>query len=298
MIINVHSVSIAVQNLDKAVEFYRQLGFDAVSYQKVENDQRYADLWGLPVVESQAVVLDTQLGLLELMEFQNPPGIETPDFMPVYGPGLTHICFKSPASNPAYNRIKAAGSKIISRGDSPVDLAGAGITYAYARDPEGNIHEVEQLDNPDQDFELWMGHFSLVTHDIERLSTFYNFLVLNNPETPPSVHRKGLPQFDDVADIDNIDIKGAWVRGLNLDVEIWQFLNPATPKFIDKQPFNQLGYNYVCFEVDDIQLEYHRLLGFGVEFISTPIDFKDFLAVVGHDPDGNVFQLKQFVKRN
>ena len=298
LIKNVHSVGIAVLDLDKEVEFYQRLGFKTGALQKVENDPRYAELFGLPAASFQTVILDTQLALLELMEFQNPPAIEALDLKPVYGPGITHVCFKSPATNPAYDRNKAAGSQLISRGDQPVDLAGAGITYAYARDPEGNIHEVEQLDNPDQAFDFWMGHVSLVTPDIERLATFYQQLIDDDPVTPPVIHVKDRPQFDKVADIDGLEVKGAWVRGLNLEIEIWQYLEPATPVNREKRLIQRQGYNQICFEVADIEAEYQRLLGLGVEFISTPIDFEDFIAVVGHDPDGNLFQLKQFIKRN
>jgi len=293
MIKSVHSVSLSVHDLEREVEFYQDLGLTIVSKHKVENDKRYDQFLGLQDVAYETVSFDTKLGLLKVMQIFSPKPAKDRMTMQVYSPGLTHVCFKSPATNPAYDRVKKVGSQMISRGDKPVDLAGAGITYAYARDPEGNIHEVEQLDNPDQDFDFWMGHFCLITHDIDRLSTFYNKMVLDNPDTPPSIHLKDHPRADDVADIDNIEIKGAWVRGLNLDIEIWQYLNPATTEYVHKRPFNQLGYNRVCFEIDDIDFEFRRLRDIGVEFLSDPIQFEDSIAVVGHDPDGNLFQLKQ-----
>jgi predicted enzyme related to lactoylglutathione lyase len=51
----------------------------------------------------------------------------------------------------------------------------------------------------------------------------------------------------------------------------------------------------LCFDVDDVEAEYQRLLAAGVRFHTPPQDFGSARATYGRDPDGNVFELQQLM---
>jgi len=60
-----------------------------------------------------------------------------------------------------------------------------------------------------------------------------------------------------------------------------------------KQDLVRDGIPYTAFEVDDVQQEYERLRGLGVEFAMEPTDFGMTTAAVLHDPCGNLIQIYQ-----
>ena len=83
--------------------------------------------------------------------------------MPVSGPGVTHVCYQIPNSKPIYDKIKTLGAVIVSRGSKPVDVGGYGIQYAYAKDADGLMFEMEHFDKPKFTEDTWVGHVSIIT---------------------------------------------------------------------------------------------------------------------------------------
>jgi catechol 2,3-dioxygenase-like lactoylglutathione lyase family enzyme len=53
------------------------------------------------------------------------------------------------------------------------------------------------------------------------------------------------------------------------------------------------GIPYTAFQVADVQQEYQRLRGLGVEFSMEPTDFGMTTAAILHDPCGNLIQIYQ-----
>lgn len=51
------------------------------------------------------------------------------------------------------------------------------------------------------------------------------------------------------------------------------------------------GIPYTAFQVDDVQQEYERIRGLGVEFIMEPTNIGMTTAAVLHDPCGNLIQI-------
>lgn len=83
-------------------------------------------------------------------------------------------------------------------------------------------------------------------------------------------------------------------------VELIQFLNEEAK--IDKAELDKTSISEICFEVEDIDKTYKRLLNKGVQFLSEPQDF-DFSkigfgksrAVYFRDPDGIILELIETV---
>lgn len=302
--LGVNHIGISVHDLDAMLAFYRSAtGFEVIRREKVQSSATADQLFGHPGVSYEVAVLRAPNMLLELREFSHNSAANAGK-MPPQGPGMTHTCYQSRAARPGWDRFMAAGASSLSRGGEPVDLGGYGVTYGYAYDPEGNMMELEQLDGAllqasgydaswkaiDED--LWMSQVALVTHDLERLMGWYQQLLGFAPYRVSEL--KDNPRADRIADVDNLDVLGGWFRiseGSKV-LEMWQYRNPSTQEAAGSRAVTDLGYSY-SFEVADIDAEYRRLRALGVEFIGTPVDFRDFRQVYARDIDGNIFALRE-----
>ncbi len=305
-LMGVNHIGLCVKDLSSTLAFYQNVtGFELIRREIVRNNTAADTLFGRDGVEYETAVLKAPNMLFELIEFKHNANTAT-ERMPVQGPGMTHTCFQSAANDSGYNKFRDAGADILSRGDSPVDLGGYGVTYAYGYDDEGNMFEMEQLDakplaySPSkerwisQGHSMWMTQVALVTHDIERLTLWYQNILAFAP------HRKGdyvnLPRMDDVINYDNLSLKASWFQmdKTTKSLELWQYRTPQTGVYSGKRPVTGFGYSY-SIEVGDIQSEYARMLGLGVEFVSEPVLMGDHWQVYAHDIDGNVFALRQWL---
>lgn len=308
-IMGINHIGLSVRDLDASLSFYlAATDFKLVRREVVRRNDAADSLYGHENVQYEIAVLEAPNMLFELIEFSHNRNVPLSK-MPVQGPGMTHTCFQSPASISGYDKFKRAGVDMLSRGDGPVDLLGQGVTYAYAYDPEGNMIELEQLDfeflggdrrSPEwieQGFDMWMTQVALVTHDIERLTNFYAEILAFDPYREADIDSR--PTFDDVADVENLSLLATWFRmsPSSKTMEFWEYRNPLTPPLSEKLDSTALGYSY-SIEVGDIQAEYVRMSGLGVEFVSEPVLLGDFWQVYANDIDGNVFSLRQAVDPN
>lgn len=224
---------------------------------------------------------------VELTQFDR----QTAERVPVEGPGFTHLCFQSPSERLMYNRFKDAGATAVSWGDGPVDLGGYGVHYAYLRDTNKTMYEVEQVDRPPFEGPVWIGHVALVSHDIDRLVEFYSNLFGIAPYR--RMNKATGPRVDEVTGLKDARMRAAWFNVANMVLEIWEFVNPVTPSNSAARPFEKVGYNKFAFEVSDMTKEMTRLKARDVDFISEPLATPIGLEAYASDPDGNRFSLVQ-----
>jgi catechol 2,3-dioxygenase-like lactoylglutathione lyase family enzyme len=214
--------------------------------------------------------------------------------MPIQGPGITHVCFQAPRSKSIYEKVKTFGANILSRGNVPIDR-GFGITYAYAKDPNGIMFEMEHFAEPPFEQDVLIGHVALVTPDIDRLVSFYTQLLGIEPNRRID-NIKNSPKLDDIANIDSLRMRAAWFKLDNMILEMWQFQNPKTKEPSQPLPFSQIGYNTVAFGVGNLQNEFKRLSSKGVKFLSAPVQNANSSSVYARDPDGNLLLLEEIQK--
>lgn len=306
-ILGVNAILISVKDLDVALAFYQAATpFELIKREQIQNDAASDSLFCTPGVEMIRAVLRAPNMLLELIEFSENRDRATFK-MPIEGPGMTHTCYQTPAEHSGYETFRSAGADILTSGDSPVDLGGYGVTYAYAHDPHGNMLEMEQLDPPVLDRtgyyqspvlknqEMWITQVCLVSPDIERLLAFYAEVLGISPSRRVEV--KNSSKAAAIGGVDSLHILGAWFQ---LDehskvLELWQYLDPKTPtERLDKTP-RTLGYSF-AIEVSDIQVEFQRIQSIeGLHLFGEPVEFDDFIGVYGCDIDGNVFCLRQML---
>ena len=236
---------------------------------------------------SASTIMKGPNAYVELMQFNS----QTPEPVPVEGPGFTHLCFQSPSERLMYNGFKDAGATAVSWGEGPVDLGGYGVHYAYLRDPDKTMYEVEQVDRPPFGEQVWIGHVALASHDMDRLVEFYSDVFGIGPYR--RVNKATGPRVDEVTGLKDARMRAAWFNVANMVLEIWEFVNPVTPDTSAARPFEKVGYNKVAFEVSNLTKEMTRLKARGVNFASEPLATPIGVEAYATDPDGNRFSLVQ-----
>ena len=135
-------------------------------------------------------------------------------------------------------------------------------------------------------------HTGITTLDIERLSAFYceqlgferafEFTVQDSPDA------------DAIWGLRGAAARMAILRSARGFLELFQFLEPPAEARADSPRINAVGLSHLCFQVEDIDAEYARLLAAGVPFQCAPKTFPGLCrATYGRDPDGNIIELVQ-----
>lgn len=301
-IIGINSISIVVNDLEKMTSFYRSAtGFEILKREK-KGGEAVDKLFGSKGSSYESVTFQANTLLFELIQFDKQ--LEEPiKKMYPKGPGMTHTCFQSPTWDSGYHRFKQQGATVHSRGDSPVDLGGYGVWYAYAHDPEGNMFELEVLDTTslnrdgyDENWinekDMWMTQVALISPDLDRIVNYYQRILEFGPQREREIANND--KMDDIMNADNVKVKASWIviDGHRKMMELMEFVNPVSPKLTGKKPINSTGYSF-SFEVGNLKMEYERLKAIGVDFISEPQLVGEFWIVYAHDIDGNLFSLRQ-----
>lgn len=290
----VRNVAITVSDIDATVAFYAKAApYRVVKRYFVKGEVFDPRLLSRPHKRIEIALIATPTTFIQLMDF-DPGKAQRPSPRPLIGPGYTHICFQSPAANSAYDRFRSSGLAMISRGDKPVDIGGYGIRYAYGRDPDGIMIENEVYDYPKRQETAWVSHIANVVHDRDAMLSFYTKVFGVGPHS--TVEQERRKALDDIADIDNLSIRGGWFSLGNFEIEVWQYVRPQTPAPRADKTLDQIGYNAFSLEVLDLPSEVARLGRLGVRLAGKPIRQGGWLIQYAYDPEGNLFTVQQNLK--
>jgi catechol 2,3-dioxygenase-like lactoylglutathione lyase family enzyme len=308
-IMGINHIGLSVKNLDQALAFYQQAtGFEVIKREKVYANNHSDTLYAGESLEYEVATLKAPNMLFELTEFAINKDVRLSDML-AQGPGITHTCFQSPKSDSGYAKFVAAGTRLVTPGNGPVDLGGYGVTYAYGYDPEGNMFEMEELDGKilerggyddawqELDHSMWMTQVAFATPDIEKLMRFYQDVLGIKPYRKSEIIKNS--KIDRITNLTDTDVLAGWFKmdGQSKMMEFWQFRTPKTEVFTGKRKASDLGYSY-SLEVTDIQKEYQRLKSLGVDLISAPQQVGGFWQMYARDVDGNIFSLRQVIEAN
>jgi len=150
MIEGIHHVAISTPDAERLLRFYRDLlGFEVLFDQTWPPGTVVADrITGLEGSSARQLVLGAGNAYFELFQYTSPdPRPADPD-RPVCDHGLTHMCLDVDDLDIEYERLSAAGVRFHA---PPQDL-GAGVRTTYARDPDGNVVEFQELASHDHPF--------------------------------------------------------------------------------------------------------------------------------------------------
>lgn len=141
MIKHIDHVALSVADLERSLAFYRDIiGFEVIRILECGPEMRLGDVNGMP--DCTARIAHLQLGdsMLELFEYQNPPGKEIPPDHKQADHGFTHLGFTSTDARADYERLKKQGIRFFSE---PIEFRpGVWIFYFYG--PDGEVCELRE----------------------------------------------------------------------------------------------------------------------------------------------------------
>jgi glyoxylase I family protein len=283
MIKGIHHVGLVVRDLAAAQRYYgaaagmRQLPEAAA--------QVVAPAHDLAAAPADLSLLAGPNGYLLLIAPRWAEGAPVAEANSINRPGIRHFCVQNHDCAILERAVGDHGGSLIA---PPLDL-GTGNQYAYARDGEGNIMEIEGLPYAPQDQPTWLGHVALVTRDIDRAIEFYAALfaapLQNRGKFGPG------PQFDRMGGLSGVRIEGAWLPAGNLLLELWQFHAPQFPGAPAPRAPLDPGFSHICLETDDLEADAARLVALGGRLAGDSAENGRFRSILACDPEGNSVQL-------
>ena len=98
-----------------------------------------------------------------------------------------------------------------------------------------------------------------------------------------------------IIDLKDAVARVAMLRSNNSFLELFEYSQPKPRSSNNRRPVCDHGITHVCFEVEDIELDYQRLKAAGIAFHCEPQLVGKKKATYGRDPDGNVFELVEIL---
>jgi len=145
MITGMSHVGISVANLERSIEFYRDLLGMRVIQEVSMRGPNYDAIMGLKGTDGRIAVLRTGNFEIELLEFQRPPSRPAESGRHVSDQGISHFAVHVEDAAGLYARLKAAGVRVHS---APVYFQSCATTAVYFCDPDGNYIEMIQENMP------------------------------------------------------------------------------------------------------------------------------------------------------
>lgn len=150
MIRGIHHTSISTRDLDRLLGFYVGLvGLQPMLGGNWQDDPAMDTIVGLENTKGRIAMLSAGNAFLELFEYHEPsPGPGDSARRPC-DPAITHVCFDVVDVEGEYERLSAAGVPFLSTPQRTPS-----VLTCYARDPDGNIVEFQELLNPKSRLQL------------------------------------------------------------------------------------------------------------------------------------------------
>lgn len=299
----VNFIGVSVSNLENAVEFYGDgANLEVVESSTITGNTLFKALAGRDDVVVKTTLMKSSNAQLRFMEFANrSKEADRNSLVEVHGPGIAHICFQVASSTQTYQRFLDSGASVIGWEDMVKLNPANPVTYAYARDPDGAILEIEHIDfdkvSTPRANDYRIRHISLASPNIDRMVEFYSQL-LETPD-PRRAGRGGTlagENFDKVSGYAGTRMEMAWFQVRNIELEIVQYHSHPTELEESVRPLEALGHNMIVFDVSDVSLAREALLAAGGS-VDTEIGQLDGGEILfGRDPDGNLLGFQAIEK--
>jgi catechol 2,3-dioxygenase-like lactoylglutathione lyase family enzyme len=163
----IHHLGISTPDLDRLTAFYRDvMGFDVVMQTQWRDREIIDRMVGLSGSAARQVMLRAGNAYIELFEYESPPPCPARDDRNPADHGYTHVCIDVVDIDAEYERLSENGMTFHAPPPTVDELGHARLRAIYARDPDGNIVELQEVLDPAVPFGL--DHTELV--DFDRVS--------------------------------------------------------------------------------------------------------------------------------
>jgi catechol 2,3-dioxygenase-like lactoylglutathione lyase family enzyme len=140
---------------------------------------------------------------------------------------------------------------------------------------------------------LGFAHPAIVVEDLDRASEFYCH-AFGFRELSEDFSWRDSPVIDDALGLKDSAVRVRMLAGHNCFLELFQFEKPeATGPAPQQLLAHEIGIRHISFFVDDIEVEYDRLIALGASPLGTPQKSKGIPAVYLRDPEGNIVELSE-----
>lgn len=137
MIGSAHHYGVTVSNLDDALEFYRdELGMEPADELSFDSEE-FGKFVGVEDVDVDIVFLDANGTLVELLEYNHPPGDDANEGVSNNDVGAAHLCIEVDDIESVYDDLSSGTSFI-----NPPQTLDNGAKVAYMYDPDDNVIEL------------------------------------------------------------------------------------------------------------------------------------------------------------
>ena len=136
-------------------------------------------------------------------------------------------------------------------------------------------------------------HITVVVRDIKAAKSF--FALLGFEEIQSSViSGKAMEDYMGVKDIEADHITLA-IENPHAEVQLLHYRHPNAIVDADSANLNKLGFNHICFAVDDIEAEVRRLMAAGVRLRNKIMEFHNRKLVFLCGPEDVTVELAQWL---
>jgi catechol 2,3-dioxygenase-like lactoylglutathione lyase family enzyme len=137
-------------------------------------------------------------------------------------------------------------------------------------------------------------HVTIVVTDVDRAKQFFALLGFQDVKSvvicgEQFARYMRVPGIE--AEHHTLVLTGSMPR---LEVQLLKFRQPQAIANPDLATLRQVGFNHVCFAVDDLDAEVTRLRANGVETVNQVMEFHDRKLVFLAGPDGVTIELAQW----
>jgi catechol 2,3-dioxygenase-like lactoylglutathione lyase family enzyme len=135
-------------------------------------------------------------------------------------------------------------------------------------------------------------HITIVVRDVQAAKRF--FALLGFKETMSAViSGKVMEDYTGIKDIEADHVTLA-IENPHTEVQLLHYRHPDAIVDANVAQLNKLGFNHVCFAVEDLEAEAARLTAAGVRLRNRIMDFHNRKLVFLHGPEDITVELAQW----
>ncbi|MDI4658043.1 VOC family protein [Xanthobacter autotrophicus] len=135
-------------------------------------------------------------------------------------------------------------------------------------------------------------HMTIVVHDVQGAKSFFQLLGFKEVQ---SVVIAG-PVMDRYMGIEGIEADHVTlaIEDPHMEVQLLHYHHPAPIEDPNIHRLNRIGFNHICFTVDDLEADIARLASEGIRLRNAMMEFHDRKLVFLEGPEGITVELAEW----